>query len=195
MDVSVTGSDFSSLDALITLLHKLVVKEFACKRLPQHCNIGKQIKALLQTSWSYNHCLQPWYRACLCRRADTICFKWHCGPSFIAFICKIFRVLGRVSNKLSKTWTHCFCGRQHKITKWCCYRRTGNAADPPLVRQKNWEKASYHGCGRRKYNSVYLRLWSALEEEWEERGHCCLTLPAEHGRGYGWGGRLLTLAS
>ena len=55
MVVSVTGSDFSSLDALITLLHKLAVKEFASKRLPQHCVIGKQIKALLQTSME----LQP----------------------------------------------------------------------------------------------------------------------------------------
>ena len=55
MVVSVTGSDFSSLDALITLLHKLAVKEFASKRLPQHCIIRKQIKALLQTSME----LQP----------------------------------------------------------------------------------------------------------------------------------------
>ena len=155
MVVSVTGSDFSSLDALITLLHKLAVKEFACKRLPQHCVIGKQIKTLLQTSWSYNHCLQPWYRACLCRRADAICFKWHCGPSFIVFICEIFRVLGRVSNKLSKTWTCCFCGRQHKITKWCCYRSTGNTADLPLVRQKRQHTMEVKEENTTQYTSGY----------------------------------------
>ena len=55
MAVSVTGSDFSSLDAFNTILHKLAVKDFTSKRLPQHCAIRKQIKALLQSSVELQH--------------------------------------------------------------------------------------------------------------------------------------------
>ena len=50
MAVSITGTDFSSLDAFITILHKLASNDFASKRLPRHCAIRKQIEAFLQSS-------------------------------------------------------------------------------------------------------------------------------------------------
>ena len=42
MAVLVTGSDFSSLDAFITVLRKLAAKDFVSKRLPRHYTIRKQ---------------------------------------------------------------------------------------------------------------------------------------------------------
>ena len=50
MAVSITGTDFSSLDAFIAILCKLASNDFASKRLPRHCAIRKQIEAFLQSS-------------------------------------------------------------------------------------------------------------------------------------------------
>lgn len=55
MAVLIIGSDFSSLDVFITILHELAAKNFASKRLPQHCTISKQIEALLQSSVELQH--------------------------------------------------------------------------------------------------------------------------------------------
>ena len=50
MAVSITGADFSSLDAFIAILRKLAAKDIASKILPRHCVIRKQIEALLKSS-------------------------------------------------------------------------------------------------------------------------------------------------
>ena len=50
MAVSITGTDFSSLDAFIAILCKLASNDFVSKRLPRHCAIRKQIEAFLQSS-------------------------------------------------------------------------------------------------------------------------------------------------